>query len=131
MQKVTELFVWLALFPDRESVLRRSTPIGTQPLIADDHARAVVGPLCLEAQRAGVALGVSIKCKRFVRENDVLVLSAEDLIAGKRAGKLDEPPMPAQDAEYVRHLGAMIGRTIAQECYTAGANDNPQNSWSG
>lgn len=73
--RVTEL--WAYVFVDAagdEGVARRDTPIGTQPLIADDLTRAMAH-LGAEAQRVDREIarpeGGRLKLVRFVKEKEI------------------------------------------------------------
>jgi hypothetical protein len=63
---LTELFAFVVTDPQGvEGVLRRQTPIGTQPMIADSLSR--IEPLRREAIAAACELGLPLTLVRFVR----------------------------------------------------------------
>jgi hypothetical protein len=65
-RQVKALYAWVVTDADGdEGVLRRSTPIGTQPLIADDVSRALL--MADEARRSAAAMGLPCAIRKFVR----------------------------------------------------------------
>lgn len=68
MKRIQEIFAFVVVKDGHEGVLRRQTPFGTQPMIADSKERLML--FYDDALSAGQELGARVDIARFVRADE-------------------------------------------------------------